>query len=102
MTEFMWTVLFFAAVQKNIVERTKAHSQGKFMQARTVKLCVCFTCVVLYKLLHCVKLRPGGDVITAVVQFTDLIMLHMFPLVVVPVTDGQRVSTWTQNQKLSA
>lgn len=50
------------------------------------------TCVVLHQLLHRVKLGPGGDVVAAVVQLADLVMLDVVSLVVVPVTDGQRVS----------
>lgn len=56
-------------------------------------LCV-GTCIVLHQLLYSVKLRPRGDVVATVVQLADFIMLDVVPFVVVPVTDGQRVSTW--------
>lgn len=51
------------------------------------------TCIVLHQLLYSVKLRPRGDVVATVVELADFIMLYVVPFVVVPVTDGQRVST---------
>lgn len=51
------------------------------------------TFVVLYQLLHGVKLGPGGDVVAPVVQLADLIVLDVVALVVVPVADGQREGT---------
>ena len=54
----------------------------------------CVTGVVLHQLLHGVELGAGGDVVAPVVQFADLIVLHVVPLCVVPVSDGQGVRTW--------
>lgn len=51
------------------------------------------TFVVLHQLLHRVELGPRGDVVAAVVQLADLIVLDVVSLVVVPVTDRQRVGT---------
>lgn len=52
------------------------------------------TRVVLYQLLQGLKLSPGGDVVTAAVQLTDLIMLHVVPLYVIPVSYGQGEGTY--------
>lgn len=61
------------------------------IHVRCVSACV--TCVVLHQLLHGVKLGPGGDVVAPVVEFADLIVLDVVPLVFVPVADGQREGT---------
>ena len=51
---------------------------------------------MLNELLKGIKLSSGGDVIPTAVQLTDLVMLHVVPLDLVPVSDGQRVSAWTR------
>lgn len=43
---------------------------------------------MLDQLLHRLKLGPGGDVIAAVVQLPDLIMLDVVALHFIPVPDG--------------
>lgn len=70
----------------------EAEAEGKL--AYSFSVCRAGTCIVFYQLLDSVKLRPCGDVVATVVQLADFIMLDMVPFVVVPVTDGQRVSTW--------
>lgn len=52
------------------------------------------TGVVLDKLLEGLELSPGGDVVASVVQFTDLVMLDVISLDVIPVLDGERVRPW--------
>lgn len=59
----------------------------------------CATCVMFHQLLHAVKLGPCGDVIATVVQFADLIVLNVVSLVVIPVTNRQRVSTCEQDEQ---
>lgn len=59
----------------------------------------CATCVMLHQLLHGVKLGSCGDVIATVVQFADLIVLNVVSLVVVPVTNRQRVSTCEEDEQ---
>lgn len=49
---------------------------------------------MLHQILHGIKLRPRGDVVATVVKFADLVMLDVVSFVVVPITDGQRVSAW--------
>lgn len=70
----------------------EAEADGK--PAHHFSVCRAGTCIVLHQLLYSVKLRPRGDVVATVVQLADFIMLDVVPFVVVPVTDGQRVSTW--------
>lgn len=70
-----------------------AHRSRSRWEARVFVFCA-GTCIVLHQLLYSVKLRPGGDVVASVVELADFIMLDVVPFVVVPVTDGQRVSTW--------
>lgn len=55
-----------------------------------------YTCVVFDKLLQCVKLRPRGDVVTPVVKLADLVVFHVVPLGFVPVSYGERISTWQE------
>lgn len=52
---------------------------------------IALTCVMLHQLLNGVKLCPRCDVITAIVQLPDLIVLDMFALGIIPVSDGQGV-----------
>lgn len=47
------------------------------------------TCIMLNKLLNCVELRAGCDVISTIVQFSNLIVLYMIPLIVIIVTNGE-------------
>lgn len=51
------------------------------------------TDVMLDQLLHRLELGPGGDVVAAVVQLPDLIVLHVVAFRLVPVPDGQGVGT---------
>ena len=63
-------------------------------------VCVCVTRVVVHQLVHGVKLGAGGDVVAALVQLTDLIVLDVLALGVIVVPDGQGVGTygWGGNQ----
>lgn len=54
------------------------------------------TCVVLHQLLQRLKLGPGGDIISAVVQLADLVVFDVVALHLIPVPDGQRVGTFKQ------
>lgn len=44
-----------------------------------------------YQLLQRFKLGPGGDVVPATVEFTNLIVFDMISLDVIPVLDGEGV-----------
>lgn len=54
------------------------------------------TYIVLDQLLDGVKLGAGGDVVAPVVQFPNLIVLHVVSLGLVPVPDGEGVGTYME------
>lgn len=57
------------------------------------------TRVVLYELLKCLKLGPGGDVIASAVQLANLIVFDMVSLDVIPVLDREGVGSWNRHSK---
>lgn len=57
------------------------------------------TGIVLHKLLECVKLGSGGDVVAAVVQLADLVVFDVVPLHLVPIPYGQGERSWGPEQK---
>ena len=57
---------------------------------------------MLYKLLKCFKLGPGGDIIPTVVKFANFIMFDMVSFHIIPVTDGKRIGTWGICKALAA
>lgn len=44
---------------------------------------------MLYKLLKCFKLGPGGNIVSTIVKFANFIMFDVVSFHVVPVPDGQ-------------
>lgn len=44
---------------------------------------------MLYKLLKCFKLGPGGDVVPTIVKFANFVMLDMVSFHIIPITDGK-------------
>lgn len=44
---------------------------------------------MLYELLKGLKLRPGRDVVPAVVKLADFIMFDMVAFHIIPITDGK-------------
>lgn len=89
--QYIWA----ESIRHHVLEESGGATQQK--QIESPRTGVCFTgadtCIVLYQVLHSVKLRPRGDVVAAVVKFADLIMFDVVSFVVVPVAYRQRVST---------
>lgn len=56
------------------------------------------TGVIGHQLLQAVELGAGGDVEAATVQLADLVVLHVEPLGVVKVRDGEAVGTCGQDR----
>lgn len=57
----------------------------------------CLTRVVLYQLLECLKLGPGGDVVASTIQLANLVVFDMVSLDVIPVLDGERIRPWNRD-----
>lgn len=55
------------------------------------------TRVVLHQLLERLELGSGGDVVTSTVQLTNLIVLDVVSLDVIPVLDGEGVGPWSRD-----
>ena len=65
------------------------------------RLCTQQTCVVFDKLLQRVKLRSCSDVVSPAVELADLVMFHIVSFGFIPVSYGERISTWRRREKCS-
>lgn len=51
------------------------------------------------ELLQRVELRPRGDVVPPAVELADLVVFHIVSFGFVPVSYGERISTWRRQGK---